>query len=168
MSEFAATWGNYLVEELVPTMAPEVVSAWPQTLGWQIVSAIILFFILRKLYLAWRAYQRDAYRREALAWLDNLPEFTNLQEQNEYRQLPVLLRNTALQAFGRPVVSALSNEHWERWLDQQCDKTSFSNQCATQLQRLAYAPEPKFDSQQLELLLKQVRLWVQYHRRLDD
>ena len=168
MSEFPAPWGNYLVEGLVPTTLPELVNVWPQTLGWKIVALILLLYAVKKSYTAWRTYQRNAYRREALAWLGNLPAYSNLQEQGIYRQLPALLRKTAQQAFGREEVSQLSNERWERWLDQQCEKTVFSQQCAKQLQVLAYAPEPQFDPQQIQTLLNQISLWIQFHRRPDD
>jgi len=168
LSEFAAPWGNYLVADLLPTAVPQLVSVLPQTLGWQVLAFIILFYVIVKSYRAWRVYQQNAYRREALAWLRNLPPYRNLQEQLIYRQLPTLLRKTALEGFDRSVVSPLSNEHWERWLDQQCDKTSFESQLSKQLQTLAYAPEPQIDTQQMQSLLNQTSLWIQFHRRLDD
>lgn len=168
MSEFPAPWGNYLIEELVPTMTPQLVSAWPQTLAWKLLAIIFVCYLLKKSYLAWRNYQRNAYRREGLAWLCQLPTYTSMQEQNIYRQLPALIRKTALQAFGRDEVSPLSNEHWERWLDQQCDKTSFADQHTQLLQTLAYASEPKIDPQKMQALLSHIRLWIQFHRRSDD
>ena len=168
MSQFPAPWGNYLVEDLAPIAEPEIVSAWPQTVGWQAIAVILVIYSIRKLYLIWRAYQRNAYRREALAWLQALPAYSDLQQQNIYRQLPALLRKTALYAFGREVVSPLSQQQWEQWLDQQCTGCDFSEQFSSQLHALAYAPAPDFSTTQMRALQNHIGLWIKQHRRLDD
>jgi hypothetical protein len=168
MSEFAAPWGNYMVLDMVPTIAPQLVSFLPQTTAWKILAVVGFLYVARKSYHAWRVYQQNAYRREALSWLSNLPAYSDLKEQPVYRQLPTLLRKTALQAFGREVVSPLSNEHWERWLDQQCDLTSFAQDASNQLKMLAYAREPQLDAQQMQMLFRQISLWIQFHRSADD
>ncbi len=168
MSKFPEPWGNYLLKELIETTAPKMTSFWPQTIGWQVIAVLLLLALIRKSYLAWQAYKRNAYRREALAWLNHLPVYISLNEQPIYRQLPALLRKTALQAFGRDQVSHLSNEHWEHWLDQQCDKTSFSEQYTSYLHPLAYAPQLQLEAQQMKNLLHEINLWIKFHRRLDD
>jgi hypothetical protein len=168
LSEFAAPWGNYMVLDLVPTEVPQFVSFLPQTMIWGVLGVFLVFYVVKEVYCTWRIYQQNAYRREALSWLSNLPAYRNLREQPIYRQLPALLRRTALQAFERDQICALSNERWEHWLDQRCDKTSFAQQVPNQLQDLAYSPEPKIDAQQMQLLSRQISLWIQFHRRVDD
>lgn len=168
MSDFPSTWGNYLIKGIVETSAPEVVSLWPQTLGWKIVSLILLFYLSKILYQAWLSYKRNSYRREALTWLQNLPTYFNLAEQPVYRQLPSLIRKTALEAFGRDQVSQLSNEQWDRWLDDQCELTCFEEKCARYLHVLAYTQIPRLNEDQINTLVTQIELWIKHHRRQHD
>ena len=164
MSAFPAPWGNYLLQGLVETNTPQSVSLWPQTIGWQLIALVLFGYSIRKSYLAWRTYKRNAYRREALAWINRLPDYTSIGEQPIFRQLPSLLRKTALQGFERQEVSPLSAESWESWLDEKCDKTSFSRECANHLHVLAYTRQPQLEPLQMKVLLNQMTLWITFHK----
>ena len=73
-------------------------------MGWQIVLILLVIYLLRKTYLAVKRYQRNAYRRDALTWLDKLPEYNPDHPAEVFRQLPTLLRKTALCAYSRKAV----------------------------------------------------------------
>lgn len=168
MSIFQETWGNYLLKEFIETSAPPLISWWPQTLGWKLVPVFFLFFALKKAYLLWQEYKRNAYRREALTWLNDLPSFHNLEQQAVYRQLPALLRKTALTAFKRSQICHLQGSDWDAWLDKQCEKTAFTTRCAKQLHRLSFSPSPQLSPEQMHALINEISLWIKFHRRLDD
>jgi len=163
---FAKPWGNYLLEKLVETQAPESISWLPQTLGWKVLAGIALMLLIRKSYQTYRNYQRNAYRREALAWLEHCRQTDKIEL---YKQLPALLRKAALNAYKRTEISQLSGGQWEHWLDQQCQQTSFVTSCPSALNQLAYMPinSATAKTEQYQVLLVQITLWVRHHRGLN-
>ncbi len=163
---FAKPWGNYLLDKIVETQAPETISWLPQTLGWKVLASVALLLLVRKIYTIYKNYQRNAYRREALAWLEQCQQTDNLEL---YKQLPTLLRRTALNAFKRTEISQLTGGQWERWLDQQCLQTSFVTSCPNALHQLAYMPinSNAFSCEQYQVLVTQITLWIKHHRRSD-
>ncbi|PKG81672.1 DUF4381 domain-containing protein [Colwellia sp. 75C3] len=187
---FEKPWGNYLLEAIVETKAPETISFWPQTIAWQLIFIFLIIFTIKKSYLFWKTYQANAYRREALAWLSQC----SLSNENDVRQLPALLRKTALLAcevnnnnrlaesaelvkVRRDEITQLSGNAWATWLDEQCTKTKFSHQTAPLsteklLTKLAYIPQldlndSKFNDA-LTQLRQQITLWIQYHQLNDE
>lgn len=173
---FERPWGNYALTGLSETQTPNTINWWPQTMAWQILSFILLLFVLKKIYLAYKKYRKNVYRRNALAWLTQLA----LAEQNSsakqlhqhYRQLPVLLRQVALVAFQRANITQLSGNSWELWLDRQCSETHFEQICPTLLHQLAFAPDSSIEtitnSTKIKLLVEQITLWVKHHRSEND
>jgi hypothetical protein len=168
MIPFEAPWGNYMLKEFIETQQPEMVSLFPQTTGWLIIGLILLIALFNKIIFAIKLYQSNAYRREALKWLEELPDHTNVLQQPVFRKIPTLLRKVALTGFGASTVVPLSLTEWEVWLDQQCDKTSFSGNFSSYLQQLSYSPAPALNQKQMALLTEQVTLWIHFHRRPDD
>ena len=62
---------------LHPLREPELVSWWPPAPGWWVLGALLLLGLAILTWFALRRYQRNAYRRQALARLEAL--------QSEYR-----------------------------------------------------------------------------------
>ena len=191
---FEKPWGNYLLEKIVETPAPETVSLWPETIAWQFLFIALFVFVVNKAYRIWKTYQVNIYRRQAIAWLKQC----SLSNEEDIRQLPTLLRKTALLANkvtkqsehkkARDTaierhhdISQLSGESWAKWLDSHCDKSSFSNKNgnyhpAKLLTELAYAPtlnlgDSKF-TEALTMLCQQIDYWIIHHdlscQRLDE
>ena len=143
---FEKPWGNYLLEAIVETKAPDLISFWPQTIAWQLLFIFLIMLILKKTYQSWKNYQANAYRREALVWLAQC----SLSNEEDIRQLPALLRKTAILANNRQLKesSAFASENsnkfsainrkqeitelrgvpWVKWLDQHCSKSHFHEQ----------------------------------------
>ena len=165
IATFEKPWGNYILEDIVETQAPESISWLPQTLGWQVLLFFMLITLGIKAYQSYKKYQSNAYRRNALKILTRLKGST---DKDFSRQLPVLLRKVALSGFNRAQVTQLNGSSWELWLDQQCDKTHFSQLCPNLLHQLAYAHTVNIDKKQCQLLTEQISLWINFHRRQDD
>lgn len=183
---FEKPWGNYLLENIVETKAPDTISFLPQTIAWQLLFILLVLLIIKKSYQSWKNHQANAYRREALSWLSKC----SLSNEDDVRQLPALLRKTALLACEvnnsnhlteydelvitrRDEVTQLYGNAWATWLDEQCTKTKFSHQADALsseklLNKLAYIPnidllDDKFN-QALKLLCQQITLWIKYHQ----
>ena len=158
---FDKPWGNYLLENMVETKPPSDISWLPQTMGWKIVFVITLVYLAYRVYLGIKAYQANAYRRDALKWLANFDR----DDEWFYRQLPTLIRKTAIAGFGRNQVVSLSGAPWEQWLDAHCPHTNFNEQCPLMLHQLAFAKQITFSFDEKQALKEQVSLWIKHHRR---
>lgn len=163
---FEKPWGNYLLDKIVETPAPEQVSFLPQTIGWQILACLFVLFMVKKSLQAYQQYQANAYRREALTILNQL---TKSPKESGQQQLPVLLRKVAIQGFNRTQVTQLTGKDWDIWLDKHCDKTSFVQQCPNLLHNLTFLPTCNLiDENERIILIEQIRLWIKFHRRQND
>lgn len=151
---YPENWGNDEINGIVEVQPPPDISWMPQTMGWAIVAALLGAPLLYAVYLAVRRYHRNAYRREALE------ELSNLDAQKDYHLLPRLLRRTALSAYPRDQVAALSGLEWETWLDQKCPGCQFASAYRGQLSKLAYARKRHLDA---SALCQQVSLWIKKH-----
>jgi len=190
---FEKPWGNYLLDAIVETIAPDTINFWPQTIAWKIIFALVTIFILKKSYQSWKNYQANAYRREALAWLAQC----SLSNQDNVRQLPALLRKTAILANQRLInesssladvqlkhkkkstqnIANITGKIWSEWLDKNCIKSDFNNNspnanvgsytCEKLLSQLAYVPAIDVTDKQfnegLKQLTQQIKLWITFH-----
>ena len=164
---FDSTWGNFILKDLAETLPPETISWLPQTLGWQLLFIAFVFFIMFKAYQAYKQYQRNAYRREALEWLAHCQKTNDIKL---YKLLPALLRKTALAAFLRTEVTQLSGSAWENWLDSHCQQSNFSTLCPNLLHQIAFMPDKSstIQTQQYQVLMAQIALWIKHHNRFDS
>ena len=168
MNIFQPAWGNYLLKGFVEVTTPTNISWYPQTLAWKIILLVFGVYVIKKCYNLWQNYKINAYRRKALTWIKMLPAFYDLEQQPIYRQLPALLRQTALLVYNRRQVCHLQAHEWDAWLDEHCEKTAFSTRCTNQLHILSFAPASQLSAQQIQCLIKEVSLWIKFHRRLHD
>jgi len=93
---------------------PPPVSWLPQTWGWAALAAL-LGILLLSAFLAWlRRYRRNAYRREALRLLDSIAaDIRNpINRERGVHKLTELLKRTALAAWPRRDVAALTGHAW--------------------------------------------------------
>lgn len=98
---------------------PPPVSWMPQTWGWAAVAAIASALLLLFAFRAARRFRRNAYRREALRRLDEIEGGMASPGNRDHavRALAALLKRTALAAWPRTDVAALTGADWARFLD---------------------------------------------------
>jgi len=163
---FPDDFGNPWMANLTEIGLPEPVPWWPLAPGWYAVAALVLSAAA---WLAWRALRRhrdNAYRRVALAELQQL-EREPLADAAGLRQLPELLKRTALAAYPRSDVAALGEEAWLGFLDGALGTTEFTTGAGRLLPQLAYAPSAAMSVTDTEArsLLALARRWIRHHRR---
>jgi len=100
---------------------PQPVSWMPQTWGWALLAGLLVVAILVALFAWIRRYRRNAYRREALRLLDDIVVDIRNPSRRErgIHALTELLKRTALAAWPRSDVAALSGAAWARFLDER-------------------------------------------------
>lgn len=158
--DFTPASANPMLEGFVEISRPPEISWFPETLGWQILLFLFVLFILYRVYLIFKRYMDNAYRRWASEQLSQLTD-----SSEDIQKLPVLLKKTALYAYKRADVADLTGQAWEAWLDQECQKTSFSKApISGVLNSISYNPTAGLSTEQFSQLKQQVNQWIRSHK----
>ncbi|WP_424814315.1 DUF4381 domain-containing protein [Roseococcus sp. YIM B11640] len=111
---------------------PEPVSFWPATPAWYLLFGLVLLLTAWLAWRGWRRWRRNAYRREALAALRGAAS----------PEIAAILKRTALAAWPREQVAALSGADWAAFLRRTAPRAHLAPAEAEALATLAYAPAP--------------------------
>ena len=157
--ENSAHFGNYLIHGIDEIVVPDPISLWPSTIGWKVLGLALMIYALYKVTQAIRRWWRDRYRREALHQLSTLAPDAQLAA------LPFLLKATALQAYPREQVAALSGEQWLGFLDAHCAGVSFQQGIGKSLLVIDYLPHEQWQLSQAQAneLIGLSRRWIEQH-----
>ncbi|MDS9469341.1 DUF4381 domain-containing protein [Paracoccus sp. MBLB3053] len=142
---------------------PPAVSMWPATPIWGVIGIILLALLL---LLAWRwvRYRKaNAYRREALALLQGIEPGLARGDRRALAELDQLLRRTALAAFPRREVAALTGAEWAEYLDRTATPGPEGGfrMLNGLLASAPYARQvPEFDGARL---MRLARHWIRHH-----
>lgn len=151
------------LRELAPGVPP--FSYLPQTWAWLALAIFLLAVVGLWVALRWRRWQRDQYRREALARLDALAANQGEQRLAALRELPELLKRVALSMPAGPAAASLAGAAWQTFLDQRAPQPLPADFAQT-LHTLAYAPDAALralDAQQASALFSASRSWIEGH-----
>ena len=155
------------LENLFDIVVPPPVSWWPPAPGWYVVGGLVL---LLGVYGAWRALARRraaAYRRAALAELRRIEARAVDEGQRAValREVPALVKRTALAAFPRETVASLSGAEWLGFLDRTGHTDAFTRGRGQVLAALAYDPgvAQGLDRGAMQELFDAVARWIGSH-----
>ena len=127
-----------------------------ETPGWYLLGGIIVFTAIIVTIMSVRKYVKNRYRREALRELDQL---TNAPEL--FPQLYVILKKTAIYAFGREQVGHLYGKEWLSFLENTGRGVNLANY-QEQISRYLYTSEGIEPGEQ-KIILLNARNWVRTH-----
>jgi hypothetical protein len=157
------------LERLHDIVVPPPVPWWPPAPGWSWVLGALgigLACGLIRLVLRW---QRNRYRREALAVLarseDDLAD--PARRGLVIAGLAELLKRAALTAWPRETVASLTGPAWLAFLDRSAGMTGFADGPGQWLERIAYEPgtAATLAEPQARELVALARTWLCHHRR---
>ena len=109
-------WGYPALAELAEIVIPDAVSFVPATDAWWWPAGAVLLWLAHRGYLVLNRWRRDRYRREALTWLSKIARRVDGDEL--VQKLPILLKATAMHAYGRERTAQLSGMAWLEFLRQ--------------------------------------------------
>jgi len=152
------------LQNLHDIVAPGAVAWWPPAPGWYVVGLLSLLLLV---WLAWRQtrqWRKNRYRRQALR---ELSEIRRHGDDASLREVPELLKRTAVSAWPRAEVASLSGPAWHRFLDESARMSRFTDAAGALLDHFAYAgsearPLATEDSAQF---LDAAEYWLVHHRR---
>ncbi|MBD8487321.1 DUF4381 domain-containing protein [Echinicola sp. CAU 1574] len=99
---------------------PEAVKFSFETIGWTVVGVVLLLGILVLIFFGVRSHIKNKYRREALEYIKMLSG-----EDQRLMEVFVVLKNTAMKAFGRNKVGGLYGHDWLAFLEKTGKQVEF-------------------------------------------
>jgi len=152
------------LEQLHDLQLPAEVGFWPPAPGWWLLAALLLGALVWAGRVLWRRWQRNRYRRAALALLaDYQRQLQHHQDPQYYlTQVAQLLRRTALSAYPQQSLAGLTNQNWRQFLIDSSGLDAFNGSTGDALLRGPYQAAVEFDTNAVQQL---VRDWIRQHKR---
>ena len=151
---------------------PPTIALWPPAPGLVLLGMLILLWAAVALVLWWRHWQRNAYRREALADMTAIAARIRSPQTRAVglQQLSVLLKRVALAAHPRADVASLTGDEWDTFLDQHIGENLFRKGPGQVLAAAMNDPDPGdgLTSADYDRLIQAVRRWINGHRTAAD
>ena len=148
-------------------MLPATIAWWPLAGGWYFLLGLLLIALAWLSYKSIRRWTNNRYRRAALNELQILTgDIQNVEKRDSsLRQLPVLLKRTALCAYPRSKVASLSGAEWYGFLNSQLKTPCFTNATSGVLDSISYSTGDlgAIDTQSTTDLLDAIKHWLSYH-----
>jgi hypothetical protein len=153
------------LDRLHDIVEPPPVPWWPPAPGWYVVAMIVAIAAIYGAWRGWRHWKANAYRRAALAELAGIATRAST-DPAAWLDLPPLVKRTAIVAFGRDDVAALSGSVWLAYLDRTGGTTAFARGPGELLEALAYDPAATrgISNDRITALRSLVDVWIRSHR----
>lgn len=149
------------LQNLHDLATPPPVPWWPPAPGWYLLMGLAAVALAFLVFRALRRYRRNRYRRDALRELETLRA---AGANASPAALPALLKRTALSAWPRDAVAALSGREWHAFLDRTAGGSRFADGAGVTLDALAYGSAAEVDSGELAALWDAAGHWLRQHR----
>ena len=107
-----------MLDQLIRPEEPVPVSMRPETWGWAALAVLLILLLGWGIWVWRRRHRANAYRREAEQAIE--------RAGGDPAEIALILRQTALAAYPRTEVAALSGEDWLAFLDATSETTLFS------------------------------------------
>ena len=156
-------FGNYAIRGIEEILPPDAISWLPTTTGWKILLLVLAAWMARAVWRRWQHWRRNRYRGEALRQLQQLLD-EDLPVETRLGRVAALLKATALQAYPRREVAALSGELWLAWLDTCSEHSIFSEGSRSLLQESVYHPNAGLDRAAIATLCRESASWIRLHQ----
>lgn len=137
------------LSNLPDIVLPPAIPLWPPAPGWWIAGAVAAAALALAAAAALLVWRRNAYRRAALAELDNA----------DPSRFSEILKRSALAAWPREDVAALSGPAWRSFLDRTGRTRAFTTGPGRNLDTLAFGGGGDVDA-----VREAARQWLRRHR----
>ena len=156
------------LQNLNDIVLPATIGWWPLATGWYVLIGLLLISLAWFSYRSLRRWINNGYRRAALHELQLLEDRLHRAEERDasLRQIPVLLKRTALSVYPRRQVASLSGKDWFNFLNSTVKNPLFTEASASTLNLVSYSTGElgAVDSKASSALLDASRSWLKYHQ----
>jgi hypothetical protein len=157
--ELPDAFGNYAIKGIREVLPPDAISWMPATAGWKAVGVLALALACWFVVKRWRRWRANRYRREALAALSALAA---APPDEQLEAIAVLLKTSALNAWPRGEVAALSGQGWVAWLESADARLSPASR--ELLSTAQYRGTQAVDAAAVHNLAEEAAQWIRRHR----
>lgn len=156
------------LQNLNDIVLAEAVTWWPLAIGWYYLFGVLMVALAWLVYRTLRVWRSNAYRRAAVHQLQLLAKDIEDAEKRDagLRQVPVLLKRTALSVYPRSQLASLTGESWLDFLNSKVSSASFNNNTAALLDKLSYSVGDlsTVDTKTANELLGACQHWLKHHQ----
>lgn len=157
------------LQNLNDIVLPVATGWWPLAAGWYFLLGILLVVLAWFAYSSVKRWTENGYRRAALHQLHLLSTDINDADKRDdaLRQLPVLLKRTALSVYPRSQLASLTGREWHDFLNSKVSRPSFTRSTAGLLDKIAYSVGElnAVDPGSVDELMEACRHWLKHHHR---
>ncbi len=127
------------------------------TIGWKVLGCLILVSLVIFMFYQIRRYVRNQYRREALQVL------SQIESGSDMSRIFIILKQVAIQVFGRSEVAHLQGKDWLAFLDKTGKNVEFQP-LGGHIAKILYE-NIEVDKDTQQQLLTQSQRWIKTHAR---
>lgn len=161
------------LSQLQDIIMPEAVGLFPPAPGFYPIGLVLIFLSMKFLMTKYRSFKQNLYRRQALDQLKIIEKIILLSQDDALRiraasSLPVLLKRTAISAFGRENTAALSHGAWISFLNSKTPRVQFSSTAGEILSTCAWGSDKQIQNiseGELKGLISLIGTWIKTHER---
>ncbi|SEW43647.1 DUF4381 domain-containing protein [Chitinophaga arvensicola] len=137
------------------------------TPGWYVTGVLLLLALLWGVWRYMRYRRRNRYRQEALRWLGE--RMVVLHAQQEFMQqlyeADMLMKQIAMQLYGREKVAPLRGGEWIRFLNQQTRRRDdFSTDDGLLLTDTMYRKPHAVSAAETDRFISKTSNWIRFHK----
>ena len=156
------------LQNLNDIVLPEAAGWWPLASGWYFLLGLLLIVLVWFIYTLIQRRINDRYRRTALHQLQLLIQDIDKAEKRDValRQIPILLKRTALTAYPRRQLASLTGKRWYDFLNSKVSTPSFNESSCNSLENISYSVGnlDTVNAGAASKLLKACKHWLKNHR----
>lgn len=156
------------LQNLNDIFRPAEIGWWPLATGWYVLLALLCVLAVWLVFHIYTRWIKNQYRREALSQLKQLESgFQNPANRDvSLRQIPSLLKRTAITAYPREQVASLTGKPWFAFLNATQKTPAFNSANSATLEKIAYSADSltTVDTASALALISASRYWLRQHR----
>ena len=156
------------LQNLNDIVLPGAVGWWPLAIGWYYLFGLLLMGLAWFVYKMVKDWNRNRYRRAALGQLQLLANDTQDADKRDasLRQLPVLLKRTALSVYPRNRLASLTGKSWHDFLNSKVSTAPFTESQLDLMERISYSVGDlnMVDAKAADELFDACRRWLKHHQ----
>ena len=159
------------LQNLNDIVLPEAVGWWPLASGWYFLLGLLLIILVWFIYTSIKHRINNRYRRTALHQLQLLAPEVNKADKRDsvLRQIPILLKRTALTAYPRRQLASLTGKNWYDFLNSKVGTPPFTESICNSLDNISYSVGSldTVDAEAASELMKACKHWLKHHQPAD-
>lgn len=146
--------------DIGPILEPDPVLFSFETVGWLILVVLLLIVFLIVLVKQFKLYKKNTYRREAIKRLIVI-QSEDAQNHFQINQLNILLKQVAINTFGREKVATLYGKEWFEFLESTSKNTKFTSYLAVFSNAIYESKDA--NEKDFNTIIQLTKTWIKTH-----